>query len=116
MDDSASITCAPAFRWGARWCDTHDRRLGRCELDAACAPVAPEHEGIELTTAGRAVWVACPCGVEGPHRSGDAETAWAMALLDRAAHLAGEDLDAITARPELDPPVEPTPNQELLTA
>jgi hypothetical protein len=114
MADSAGITCAPAFRWGARWCDGHDRRLARCELEAAAAPVAAEHDGIELASDAHAVWVACPCGVTGPRRAGDAETAWAMALLDRAAHLAGEDLHAPPEQQLLDAPTA-SHAQELLT-
>lgn len=108
--------CNPTLRWGARWCDAHDRRLARCELDAACAPVAPEHDGItiECDTHQRSIWVTCPpCSFTGPRRGGDPDTAFAMALLDRAAHLAGDDL--LDLVDQADVVTIPT-NEELLDA
>lgn len=103
---------APVFRYGTAWCNLHDRRWARCDLEAALAEPPAGCEDLAIESTGNACWVACSCGTVGPRRTGDAETAWLMAAIDRATHLAGGSLDP--APPVLPPTAEPGPTQELL--
>lgn len=93
-------------RWGVRWCADHDRPAARCEFELAVDDPPAGHEP-ELTSGGNAIWLTCSCGTTGPRRTGDPDSAWAMALADRAAHLAGDDLPI---------PVEPAPADPIPTA